>query len=911
MTTGTKDTNEREMLVGYSETQMHPDFHGEHLKVDAVESFEVLTTPEQAKAEVITMVNEFVATTPDLVDSAVAAVVGQPPKPEDVPLVAAVAKAVKLEEALIDIHRQAEDAGNQAVIDIDALSHSDAMRHLESQYVQAGNLAEKAVIEDRMARIDAKHGFTVSAEQFTSKPAVAPESSYVRMKNLEAKLKSGILLPEDRKAIEEELNRLDTDKAPEAPAATESSPEAVPVPIRAKPEKAPDPRETLVQVAHEEVARLRVSLANMGKAEIESGHAADVEQQYLKAIDAYGKAKYQLDKDALRRTFDVRAELAREKFKNPKMDEKTGKLDLRFYEPRYETLLNQVDLLKKTEEALLKNADTNPEDLERVRAELAAANIKIDNELRLDAQKDYILKERQAFLDSKSIIVESGKSKTRKRLERLWNAYQKQPRWSKVAISTGISAVIGASTGVGIVGWAAAKVAGTAGGMAGGRIGGWLGDLAGNRLGKKARAEAAVATASQNAAIRSEDLGMAFKSSLDSYEAQAKADRIRQRARIAGTILGAGLAGWGGSQLAHGMTHHELPEGAKPHPVPPESAKVEITPATETTTTAGTENVKVHSETIPLGSRGAIGAFDELQKKLRLDYPDQSAWDKLPFQVREILTMDPHKQAIMHGMYDPSSASESMVVMKGDTLTLTEDGRLVFTNAEGSQDLTHGVAAHGKMFDYETTFKRPGIDSQDIPVETKGANADSRLMAQEQRLDTRYRMSETASEQATARMNAGIRSAAIEDATLTTDQMNANADNVFTANVGGSPQTYSMGDTTVKFLVDSDGRATGIESFTIGPAQDTDVSRYLGDGWKDQVQRSGRLFGPSISKQTRVIEEAMKNIDSVRAMADRFPTGSPERAVLVNQGNAFLGELIRKYTWNQGLFAKAIAEINR
>ncbi len=96
-----------------------------------------------------------------------------------------------------------------------------------------------------------------------------------------------------------------------------------------------------------------------------------------------------------------------------------------------------------------------------------------------------------------------------------------------------------------------------------------------------------------------------------------------------------------------------------------------------------------------VGSRGAIGAIEDLQDKIHARYGDNA-----PESLKAFLAQKPEKLAQEWGFYRPGEDAESAVILKGAKFGVTNEGQITFENSDGQAVKLGGAEKFaGKMFD--------------------------------------------------------------------------------------------------------------------------------------------------------------------------------------------------------------------
>jgi hypothetical protein len=97
---------------------------------------------------------------------------------------------------------------------------------------------------------------------------------------------------------------------------------------------------------------------------------------------------------------------------------------------------------------------------------------------------------------------------------------------------------------------------------------------------------------------------------------------------------------------------------------------------------------------VEVGSRGAIGAIDDLQKAVLEKLGDNN----VPEKYREFLSKDPHDLAREWGFYKPGEEAESAVILKGAKIKMSGTGVVLFEDHKGNH----------------TTLYVPNTESKDV-----------------------------------------------------------------------------------------------------------------------------------------------------------------------------------------------------
>ncbi|MDQ5883185.1 MAG: hypothetical protein QG654_97 [Patescibacteria group bacterium] len=87
-------------------------------------------------------------------------------------------------------------------------------------------------------------------------------------------------------------------------------------------------------------------------------------------------------------------------------------------------------------------------------------------------------------------------------------------------------------------------------------------------------------------------------------------------------------------------------------------------------------------ETVMAGSRGVIGAIDDMQDNLKLKFGNN-----IPEQYKEFLSKDPNKLAREWGFYKPGEVNESAVIKKGEGFSIDSKGVVRFVGLNGTDEV--------------------------------------------------------------------------------------------------------------------------------------------------------------------------------------------------------------------------------
>ena len=121
------------------------------------------------------------------------------------------------------------------------------------------------------------------------------------------------------------------------------------------------------------------------------------------------------------------------------------------------------------------------------------------------------------------------------------------------------------------------------------------------------------------------------------------------------------------------------------------------------------------AEGVQFSSRGAIQTIQDLKIKIHADYPDIS---KAPHSVQEFMKTNSTQEAIRLGFYNPNSAAESAMQLKGSTIGFDEHGnllnhdvrtgtsRILIHENGNTEDITK---YDGKMFDSDHSGERVSL----------------------------------------------------------------------------------------------------------------------------------------------------------------------------------------------------------
>ncbi len=102
----------------------------------------------------------------------------------------------------------------------------------------------------------------------------------------------------------------------------------------------------------------------------------------------------------------------------------------------------------------------------------------------------------------------------------------------------------------------------------------------------------------------------------------------------------------------------------------------------ESSNTPSPNQTNVEVEKVMAGARGAIGAIDDLQDKLRDKFGTA-----VPEQYQEFLSKDPNKLAQEWGFYKPGEAEESAVIKKGEGFSIDQRGVIRFAGLNGAEEV--------------------------------------------------------------------------------------------------------------------------------------------------------------------------------------------------------------------------------
>ncbi len=130
-------------------------------------------------------------------------------------------------------------------------------------------------------------------------------------------------------------------------------------------------------------------------------------------------------------------------------------------------------------------------------------------------------------------------------------------------------------------------------------------------------------------------------------------------------------------------------------------------------------------ETVMAGSRGVIGAIDDMQDNLKLKFGNN-----VPEQYREFLSKDPNKLAREWGFYKPGEVNESAIIKKGEGFSIDSKGIVRFVGLNGTDEVyvpqgvkdVSVVESERKFFD----GGRIGLASAESPsIETEATYVES------------------------------------------------------------------------------------------------------------------------------------------------------------------------------------------
>ncbi|MEI8270405.1 MAG: hypothetical protein WCG45_03465 [bacterium] len=303
-----------------------------------------------------------------------------------------------------------------------------------------------------------------------------------------------------------------------------------------------------------------------------------------------------------------------------------------------------------------------------------------------------------------------------------FDLYQKQNRFTKVAISTVLSTAVIATfiPSMMVAGGVTAGYLATKFGR--GVVGGIFGQLA-----AKGYDMAVKEKYTERKEIALEELKKKFGDKMSEedllkykkeYAEILEKERVSKRNRL---IHKAGIA-----IVAGGLAAIETGHLAQSFSTPAVPTDMPVIPKT-----ISPEHL-FKTEEVQFSSKGAIQTIQNLKTKISADYPDLS---KAPHSVQEFMKTNSTQEAIKLGFYNPNSASESAMILKGSTLGFDEHGNLSYHdiktgethNLIQEQNNTESIEKyHEKMFDSDHSGNpnsHPGINGEH-PVKIDGASGD-------------------------------------------------------------------------------------------------------------------------------------------------------------------------------------------
>jgi hypothetical protein len=137
-------------------------------------------------------------------------------------------------------------------------------------------------------------------------------------------------------------------------------------------------------------------------------------------------------------------------------------------------------------------------------------------------------------------------------------------------------------------------------------------------------------------------------------------------------------------------------------------------------------------ESAMAGSRGAIGAIDDLQDSLKLKFGND-----VPAQYKDLMAKTPDQLAREWGFYKPGEANESAVIKKGEGFSIDSKGVVRFMGLNG-EDVVYKpeVVTEVEAVESERKFFNAGNESSTAP-ENSYAKAPSRDFDYEKALRTK------------------------------------------------------------------------------------------------------------------------------------------------------------------------------
>ena len=328
------------------------------------------------------------------------------------------------------------------------------------------------------------------------------------------------------------------------------------------------------------------------------------------------------------------------------------------------------------------------------------------SDLPAEKHQELLLHFKQRAIFEKVVIEEEEKLSALKaenlppKEKALWKKgldwYLKQNRFTKIALSTGLSTVAIAAflpsmvaAGGGIAAFFASKYGRAV-------IGGTIGQIA-----VKGYDVAIKERYTERKEVALEELQKKFGENMSDkdlieykkeYAAILEKEKVSKRNRLihkAGiAMLAGGLAAYEAGNIAHSFSDTQVLEnGIGPKNITPEHL--------------------FKAEQVQFSSRGAIQTIENLKIKIHADYPDIS---KAPHSIQEFMKTNSTQEAIKLGFYNPNnpSGAESAMLVKGSTLGFDEHGNLSYHDIRTGQ--THNLITEqnnlettqkfdGKMFD--------------------------------------------------------------------------------------------------------------------------------------------------------------------------------------------------------------------
>ena len=354
-----------------------------------------------------------------------------------------------------------------------------------------------------------------------------------------------------------------------------------------------------------------------------------------------------------------------------------------------------------------------------------------------------IIEERQKIIDAKAEKSPLNPGKWKK----LWEGYQKLPKWKRVALSTLLFMPVAAVGAMGASAIAAGGVVAGLGSLAAVKFGVSMGlgtvsaysakgidylkrnsDAKFNEKINYRKQAYQNELAKGSLGLEEYEKGMA---DIENEEKKHNRNRVLLKAgvgiAIAGAagfaaydVLGNGLhhlpVGHGGVDASHlktGSSSSAWPDNAKP------GAGNSFGPASDsinkpegTIWPQGNKpgfGVEQH-QTVPASlithapveatadhGQGAISTIRELQHNLKAEYGNNL--DNAPASVKHILNTDPHKLAQEYGMYKPGQDAESALIKSGSTFRVDESGNVTY----------HPVVGHDVAFEKGIEVKASNV----------------------------------------------------------------------------------------------------------------------------------------------------------------------------------------------------------